>query len=114
MPQRRPALSTNHVFRQPSGSDEGADAILLRESQVRLRVGSIRSPAALPRMAVRGRAFLSEQPNDNGFGYDKGGQRRALARRAHQRAVLVYWRMPNYRRAHVPGGTFCFTVVLAD
>lgn len=33
----------------------------------------IRSPAALPRMAVRGRAFLSEQSDDNPFRYNKGG-----------------------------------------
>src|SRR5580700_1374478 len=65
------------MFRQPSGSDEGADAITLHCSPKWLRVGSIRSPAALPRMAVRGRAFLSEYVDDNRSRYDKGGQRRA-------------------------------------
>ena len=49
---------------------------------IRLRVGSIRSPAALPRFADRGRAFLSEQPNNNPIGNDKGGQRRGT-RSAH-------------------------------
>ena len=61
------------MFRQPSGADEGADAITLRCSPKRLRAGSIRSPAALPRMAVCGRAFLSERAEDNRSRYYKGG-----------------------------------------
>ena len=36
-------------------------------------MGSIRSPAALPWRAVRGRAFLSEHADDKRFRYDKGG-----------------------------------------
>jgi hypothetical protein len=36
-------------------------------------MGSIRSPAALPRTAVRGRAFLSEHPNNNRSRYNKDG-----------------------------------------
>jgi len=44
------------LFRQPSGSDEGADAITLRGSNKLLWVGSIRSPAARrglqPRQAI--------------------------------------------------------------
>jgi hypothetical protein len=36
-------------------------------------MGSIRSPAALPRMAVRGRAFLSEHADDNRSRYNKDG-----------------------------------------
>src|SRR4051794_3757697 len=51
--------------------------VTLRGSQKRLRAGPIRSPAALPRMAVRGRAFLSEQPEDNRSRYYKGGQSEA-------------------------------------
>jgi hypothetical protein len=47
--------------------------ITLRGSHKLLRVGSIRSPAALPRMAVRGRAFLSERADDIRFRYYKGG-----------------------------------------
>jgi hypothetical protein len=47
--------------------------ITLRGSPKLLRVGSIRSPAALPRMAVRGRAFLSEHAEDILFRYYKGG-----------------------------------------
>src|SRR5882757_11335964 len=44
---RRPCLvKRTRLFRQPSGSDEGADAITLRGSQKRLRADSIRSPAA--------------------------------------------------------------------
>ena len=43
----RPCLvKRTKLFRQPSGSDEGADAITLRGSHKLLRVGSIRSPAA--------------------------------------------------------------------
>src|SRR5262249_14996374 len=61
------------MFQQPSGSDEGADAITLLRSQKWLRMGSIRSSAALPRIAVRGRAFLSEHPNDNWSRYNKDG-----------------------------------------
>src|SRR5215203_5821845 len=61
------------LFRQPSGSDEGAGAIMLRGSHKLLRADSIRSPAALPRIAVRGRAFLSEQAHDNRIRYYKGG-----------------------------------------
>ena len=34
---------------------------------------TIRSPAALPRMAIRGRASLSERPNDKRIRYYKGG-----------------------------------------
>src|SRR5947199_8620480 len=59
--------------------------ITLRSSQKRLRVGSIRSPAALPRMAVRGRAFLSEYPHDNRSPYYKGGQGGRVAARARRR-----------------------------
>ncbi len=47
--------------------------ITLRGSHKVLRVGSIRSPAALPRMVIRGRAFLSERPDDKRFRYYKGG-----------------------------------------
>src|SRR4051812_42004210 len=44
---RRPCLvKRTKLFRQPSGSDEGADAITLRGSHKLLWVGSIRSPAA--------------------------------------------------------------------
>jgi hypothetical protein len=50
--------------------------ITLQGSHKLLRVGSIRSPAALPRMAVRGRAFLSERADDIRFRYYKGGQSR--------------------------------------
>ena len=51
--------------------------ITLRGSHKLLRVGSIRSPAALPRIAVRGRAFLSEQADNNRARYYKGGQSEA-------------------------------------
>ncbi len=46
---------------------------MLRESQKWLRMGSIRSAAALPRMAVCGRAFLSEHADHNPVRYDKDG-----------------------------------------
>src|SRR5215213_335153 len=66
-----PALQANLSFRQPSGSDEDADDDHATDSHKRLRAQSIRSPAALPRMAVRGRAFLSEQPQNNRSRYYK-------------------------------------------
>jgi hypothetical protein len=47
--------------------------ITLRGSHRLLRMGSIRSPAALPRTAIRGRAFLSEQADDTRFPYYKVG-----------------------------------------
>jgi hypothetical protein len=61
------------LFRQPSGSDEGAGAITLRGSQKRLRAGYDPIASGLPRIAVRGRPFLSEQADDNRFPYYKGG-----------------------------------------
>src|SRR4051794_30278241 len=67
------------LFRQPSGSDEGTDDDHATGQLYLLRVGSIRSPAALPRTAIRGRAFLSEQPDDIRLRYYKGGQRRESA-----------------------------------
>jgi hypothetical protein len=60
------------LFRQPSGSDEGADAITLRGSQKRLRAENDPIASGLPRIARRGRPFLSEQPDDNLFCYYKG------------------------------------------
>src|SRR3954471_1279122 len=63
--------------------------ITLQSSHKRLRAGSIRSPAALPRMAIRGRAFLSEQANDNRSRYYKGGQ--SLSRRKRGRSVPAAW-----------------------
>src|SRR5215210_7399742 len=60
--------------------------IPLRGSHKPLRVGSIRSSAALPRVSVRGRAFFSEQTDDNRIRYYKGGQRRM--RRAHASLFL--------------------------
>jgi len=53
------------LFRQPSGSDEGADAIALQGSQKRLRADTIRSPAGLPQVAACGRPFLSEHTDNN-------------------------------------------------
>jgi hypothetical protein len=46
--------------------------ILLRGSHRRLRAQSIRSPVALPRMAVHGRASLSEHIDDTQVRYYKG------------------------------------------
>src|ERR1700712_5501345 len=55
---RRPCLvKRTKLFRQPSGSDEGAGAITLQGSHKLLRVGSIRSSAAC-RGYCRGRPFL--------------------------------------------------------
>jgi hypothetical protein len=55
-------------------------------------MGSIRSPAALPRMAVRGRAFLSEHADDNWFRYYKGGQSEACP------PTLFYLRIKDLNR----------------
>ena len=69
---RRPRLvertmcSGNHP-----GPMKELTTITLRGSQKLLRMGSIRSPAALPRMAVRGRAFLSEHADHNRSRYNK-------------------------------------------
>src|SRR5262245_17657619 len=78
---RRPCLvKRTRLFRQPSGSDEGADDDHATQQHKLLRVDSIRSPAALPRTAIRGRAFLSERADDSRFPYYKGGQRRFTRR----------------------------------
>jgi len=61
------------LFRQPSGSDEGAGAITLRGSQKQLRVGLDPIASGLPRIAVRGRPFLSEHTDSNRFRYYKDG-----------------------------------------
>src|SRR5215471_8074077 len=76
------------LFRQPSGSDEGAGAITLRGSHKLLRVGTIRSPAAC-RGCDRGRPFLSERPKNNRSRYYKGG----LAKRNPplRSAIAVAW-----------------------
>src|SRR6516162_10001940 len=63
-----PSCSGNHP-----GPMKGLTTITLQGSHKLLRVGSIRSPAALPRMAVRGRAFLSELPQNISWRYYKGG-----------------------------------------
>src|SRR5262245_8986398 len=81
-----PALFANLVFRQPSGSDEGAGVIMLLCSQKWLRMGPIRSPAALPRTAIRGRAFLSEHPINSRFGLNKDGLIPAKAGRRRLRS----------------------------
>ena len=61
------------LFRQPSGSDEGADAITLQGSQKRLRAGYDPIASGLLRIAVRSRPFLTEHADDNRFCYYKGG-----------------------------------------
>src|SRR5436190_16696622 len=71
----------NQVFRQPSGSDEGAGAISLQGSQMRLRAGYDPIASGLSRIAVRGRPFLSERTDHNGFCYYKGGLAEGVTRR---------------------------------
>src|SRR5215813_2115536 len=72
--------------------------ITLRDSHNLLRVGSIRSPAALPRMAVRGRAFLSERPDDSRSRSYKGGLAEGvthlLYRRGYRSGGLRYANPP--------------------
>jgi hypothetical protein len=69
------------VFRQPSGSDEGAGAISLQGSQKRLRAGYDPIASGLSRIAVRGRPFLSERTHHNRFCYYKGGLAEGVIRR---------------------------------
>jgi hypothetical protein len=60
-----PALFANLKFQQPSGSDEEAGAITLRSSRKAAQGANDPTPAALPWMAVCGRAFLAERIKDN-------------------------------------------------
>ncbi len=59
-------------------------------------------------MAVRGRAFLSEQADNNRLRYNKDGLSGA---KPITRPVSA---MTNYRRNFIPGGSFFFTVNLAE
>jgi hypothetical protein len=61
------------LFRQPSGSDEGAGAITLRSSQKAAQDGLDPIASGLPQMVVRGRPFLSEYPDSIRSRYYKGG-----------------------------------------
>ncbi|MFL6812929.1 MAG: hypothetical protein ACJ8EK_02695 [Bradyrhizobium sp.] len=74
------------MFRQPSGSDEGAGAISLQGSQKRLRAGYDPIASGLSRIAVRGRPFLSERTHHNRFCYYKGGLGEAVIRRRNKMA----------------------------
>jgi hypothetical protein len=74
--------------------------ITLRGSHKLLRMGSIQSPAALPRMAVRGRAFLSEQANDNRVRYYKDGLSEAKPILSSQRWLMGFAALnPSYDSA---------------
>src|SRR4051794_1032078 len=73
---RRPCLvKRTRLFRQPSGSDEGADDdhATGQPGGGSGRIDPIAS--GLPRRAVRGRPFLSEQADNNPSRYYKGGAR---------------------------------------
>src|SRR6267143_1444764 len=71
---RRPCLvKRTRLFRQPSGSDEGADDYHATIQPVMAQGGLDPIASGLPRMAVRGRPFLSERLNNNRFCYYKGG-----------------------------------------
>src|SRR5262249_16880853 len=73
----RPCLvKRTRLFRQPSGSDEGAGAITLRGSHKLLTIASIRSPAACRGLQACGRPFLSEQAHSNRFRCYKDGVER--------------------------------------
>ena len=54
--------------------------ITLRGSNKTAQGGFDPSPAALPRMAVRGRAFLSEHADDKRFCFYKGGLAEGVTR----------------------------------
>jgi hypothetical protein len=79
------------VFRQPSGSDEGAGAISLQGSQKRLRAGYDPIASGLSRIAVRGRPFLSERTHHNRFCYYKGGLAEGVTRQLI--AMANNWRI---------------------
>src|ERR1700712_4044755 len=63
---RRPCLvKRTKLFRQPSGSDEGADDDLATEQPKAALGGYDPIASGLPRGANRGRPFLTEQTDDN-------------------------------------------------
>jgi hypothetical protein len=65
------------LFRQPSGSDEGADDDHATGQPETAQGGLDPIASGLPRIAIRGRPFLSEQADDNRFCYYKGGLAKA-------------------------------------
>jgi hypothetical protein len=78
------------LFRQPSGSDEGAGAITLRSSQKAAQDGLDPIASGLPQMVVRGRPFLSESPDNIRSRYYKDGW---SGSDTHHTAVLLHcWR----------------------
>ena len=87
---KRTSCSGNHP-----GPMKVLTTITLRGSHKLLRVGSIRSPAALPRMAVRGRAFLSERHHRIRIRCYKGG----VSTRGQNRARAVPTRSIHVRRS---------------
>ena len=84
-----------YIFCNHPGPMKVLTTITLRSSHKLLRVGSIRSPAALPPMAVRGRAFLSEHANDIRIRYYKGGLAEGVTRRFRGRQTGGF-RFANY------------------
>jgi hypothetical protein len=60
------------LFRQPSGSDEGAGDDHATGQPKAAQGANDPIASGLPRMAVRGRLFLSEHANDNRIRYYKG------------------------------------------
>jgi hypothetical protein len=65
------------LFRQPSGSDEGAGDDHATGQPKTAQGGLDPIASGLPRIAIRGRPFLSEQADDNRFPYYKGGLAKA-------------------------------------
>src|SRR4029079_12740928 len=77
---RRPCLvKRTLVFQQPSGSDEDADDDHATEQPKAARGGLDPIASDLPRMAVRGRSFLSERPQIIDFAITRVGKARARA-----------------------------------
>ena len=95
-------VKRTRLFRHHPGPMKVLTTITLRSSQKQLRVGSIRSPAALLRMAVRSRAFLSEHADDNRSRCYKGGLSsapRSCERRASPRVSNI---VPRWARRYAP------------
>ena len=61
------------MFRQPSGSDEGADDDPATGQPKAAQGANDPIASGLPRIAIPGRPFLSERRKDNWFRYYKGG-----------------------------------------
>src|SRR5258705_9969052 len=76
----RPRLvKRTKLFRQPSGSDEGADDDHATRQPKTAQGGLDPIASGPPRIAIRGGPFLKEHPDNNRTRYNKGGEKRESA-----------------------------------